>query len=110
MFGLLPDMGKARANRKPLSLSGHKKLGRYSPRYQRRYQSFAFCACDDIQTGITFNGSTHGWGEPGQAASFVLSPAPKEQFPRNSQVPVPIHVSTLESGTAVSTDGEHLVH
>ena len=32
--------------------------------------------------------------------------APKEQFPRNSQVPVLIHVSNLESGTAVSTDGE----
>lgn len=39
-----------------------------------------------------------------------FKPAPKEQFPRNSQVPVLIHVSTLESGTTVSTDGENHGH
>ena len=75
---------------------------------RKHCSNHVFCTCDVNQTGILFDGSIHGWGEPEQVAQLVPSPAPKEQFPRNSQVPVPIHVSTLESGTAVSTDGEHL--
>ena len=38
---------------------------------------------------------------------MLTQQAPKEQYPKNSQVSVLLHVSTLESGMAVPTDGEN---
>ena len=55
---------------------------------------------------IMVRGSIHEGGEFRRHRCDDLW-TPKEQYPRNSQVPVLHHVSTLESGTAVSTDGEN---
>ena len=46
-------------------------------------------------------------GERLLAAERVVAATPKEQTPRNSQVNVLSHVSTLESDTVVSTEGEN---
>ena len=46
-------------------------------------------------------------GERLLAAERVVTATPKEQTPRNSQVNVLFHVSTLESDTVVSTEGEN---
>ena len=48
----------------------------------------------------------HGRGEIVRRERDTLA-TPKEQIPGNSQVTVLFHVSTLESDTAVSTDGEN---
>ncbi len=49
-------------------------------------------------------------GESGRLAMLISAPAmqgpPKEQPPGNSQVKELFHVSNLESGTAVPTDGD----
>ena len=41
------------------------------------------------------------------ATESVVAATPKEQTPKNSQVNVLFHVSTLESDTVVSTEGEN---
>jgi hypothetical protein len=41
------------------------------------------------------------------AAESAVAATPKEQTPRNSQVNVLFHVSTLESDMAMSTEGEN---
>jgi len=46
-------------------------------------------------------------GERLLVAEGLIAATPKEQTPRNSQVNVLFHVSTLESDTAVSTEGEN---
>ena len=46
-------------------------------------------------------------GERLLATERVEAATPKEQTPKNSQVNVLFHVSTLESDTAVSTEGEN---
>ena len=46
-------------------------------------------------------------GERLLAAQIVVAATPKEQTPKNSQVNVLFHVSTLESDTVVSTEGEN---
>ena len=50
-------------------------------------------------------------GESDRLAMVIKTPAmegpPKEQHPRNSQVKELSHVSDLESGTAVPTDGDN---
>ena len=50
-------------------------------------------------------------GESGRLAMLISAPAmqgpPKEQPPGNSQVKELSHVSNLESGTAVLTDGDN---
>ena len=50
-------------------------------------------------------------GESDRLAMLITAPAmqgpPKEQPPGNSQVKEPFHVSDLESGTAVPTDGDN---